>query len=133
LQRHTNAASVTQRSADIRVCPAGQHAVKIEVSISNLVWSGGTMVAESAPSESSMEARIARLESDVSHLRSDVSEIKVDLRSLRDKIDHLDVRMNARFETVNASIASAKIWALSLYIALAAVNLGTLARGFGWI
>jgi outer membrane murein-binding lipoprotein Lpp len=73
-----------------------------------------------------MEARIARLESDVSHLRSDVSDIKVDLRALRDKVD-------AKFEALNSSIANAKIWALSLYIALAAVNLGTLARGFGWI
>ena len=106
------------------------------------------MTTESAPSESSMEARIARLESDVSHLRTDVSDIKVDLRSLRDKIDDMNTRlthqmnsrfeglaqeMNSRFEAVNASIASARIWALSLYIALAAVNLGTLARGFGWI
>jgi hypothetical protein len=84
------------------------------------------MSTGSAPSESSMEARIARLESDVSHLRTDVSDIKVDLRALRDQ-------MNSKFETVNASIASAKIWALSLYIALAAVILGTLGRGFGWI
>jgi hypothetical protein len=34
---------------------------------------------------------------------------------------------------VKDSIASAKIWALTLYIALATVMLGTLARGFGWI
>lgn len=41
--------------------------------------------------------------------------------------------MNVKFETLNSSIANAKFWALPLYIALAAVNLGTLARGFGWI
>lgn len=69
-----------------------------------------------------MEARIARLESDVVHLRSDVGDFKIDIRVLRDKV-----------EGVRDSIATAKIWALSLYMALAAVNLGTLARGFGWI
>lgn len=30
-------------------------------------------------------------------------------------------------------IASAKIWALVLYIALAAGIFGTMARGFGWL
>lgn len=91
-----------------------------------------------------MEARIARLESDVSHLRSDVSDIKVDLRALRDKIDSVDTRLSAKiegltqqvgikFEAFNHSIARAQVWALSLYLALAAVNLGTLARELGWI
>ena len=69
-----------------------------------------------------MEARIARLESDVAHVRSDVADIKIDLRTL-----------SAKIEIVKDSIASAKIWALTLYIAFAAVLLGTLARGFGWI
>ena len=32
-----------------------------------------------------------------------------------------------------AAIASAKLWALLLYIALAAGLFGTMARGFGWI
>ena len=69
-----------------------------------------------------MEARIARLESDMAHVRSDVAEIKTDLRSLRDRIDRLV-----------ESLASAKIWALVLYIALAGGLFSTLARGFGWI
>ena len=69
-----------------------------------------------------MEARIARLESDMAHVRSDVAELKTDLRALRDRIDRL-------FE----SLASAKIWALVLYIALAGGLFGTLARGFGWL
>jgi septal ring factor EnvC (AmiA/AmiB activator) len=50
------------------------------------------MAAGPATAESSMEARIARLESDVGHLRSDVTEIKVDVRSLRDRIDGVDGR-----------------------------------------
>jgi len=102
-----------------------------------------------------MEARIARLESDVGHLRSDVAEIKVDVRSLRDRIDAVGSQLNARIDAVGSqlsakidqywaqsnakaeslagSIASAKTWALTLYIALAAVMLGTMARGFGWV
>ena len=91
-----------------------------------------------------MEARIARLESDVAHLRSDVTEIKTDVRALRDRmdagnaklserIDALASQLNARFDGLKDSFAAMKIWALLLYIALAAVNLGTLARGLGWI
>lgn len=69
-----------------------------------------------------MEARIARLESDVAHIRSDVAELKTDVRSLRDKMDKL-----------GESLASAKLWALTLYIALAGALFGVLARGFGWL
>jgi hypothetical protein len=69
-----------------------------------------------------MEARIARLESDMAHVRSDVAELKTDLRSLRDRIERLV-----------ESLASAQIWALVLYIALAGGLFGTLARGFGWL
>lgn len=57
---------------------------------------------------------------------------RVDTRT-NGKIDGMEARMNVKFETLNSSIANAKFWALPLYIALAAVNLGTLARGFGWI
>lgn len=69
-----------------------------------------------------MEARIARLDSDAAHIRSDISEIKTDQRSTRDKIDSLVDR-----------IASAQVWALVLYIALAGAIFGAMARGFGWI
>ena len=41
--------------------------------------------------------------------------------------------MEAKFDLVIAAIASAKVWALLLYIALAAGMFGTMARGFGWI
>ena len=91
-----------------------------------------------------MEARIARLESDVAHLRSDVADIKLDVRTLRDKLDALGAQLNAKIdgvardlgakiESLKDSIAAAKIWALVLYVALAAAMLGTMARGFGWI
>jgi hypothetical protein len=80
------------------------------------------MAAGTGLPESSMEARIARLESDVAHIRTDVADIKIDVRTL-----------TAKIENVKDSIGSAKIWALMLYIALAAALFGTLARGFGWL
>ena len=80
------------------------------------------MAAGTASAESPMEARIDRLESDVAHLRTDVADIKVDVRSLRDKLD-----------AIKDSIAKAQIWALILYVALAAGLLSVLGRGFGWI
>ncbi len=109
-----------------------------------------------------MEARVARLESDVAHIRGDVAELKTDVRSLRDRMDvrfdTLGARLDAMNRTIDArfialetkfdgkheataarldnlaeSLASAKVWALLLYIALAGALLGTLARGFGWL
>ena len=102
------------------------------------------MAAGPATAESSMEARIARVESDVTHLLSDVSDIKADVRGLRDrvdavasqlngKIDNVASQLNAKFDGLRDSFAAAKVWALLLYIALAGINLGTLARGLGWI
>jgi chromosome segregation ATPase len=80
-----------------------------------------------------MEARIARLESDVGHIRSDLADVKTDLRSLRDKVDAKFDAVNGRIDGLTNAVASAKIWALVLYIALAGSLFGTLARGFGWI
>ena len=80
-----------------------------------------------------METRIARLESDVAHLRTDVADIKVDVRSLRDKMDAMTERFDGKLETLKDSINKATIWALLLYIALAAATYGTMARAFGWI
>ena len=91
----------------------------------------------------------------MTHLLSDVTDIKADIRSLRDrmdagharlservdtafgelnkKIDGAASQLNTKFDGLRDSFASTKVWALFLYIALAAVNLGTLARGLGWI
>jgi hypothetical protein len=48
-------------------------------------------------------------------------------------LDAMAERFDAKFDGLKESLAIAKIWALFLYIELAAVNLGSLARGFGWI
>lgn len=91
-----------------------------------------------------MEARIARLEADVGHIRTDMADVKTDVRRLDSKIDTVNTALTAKIDQVYAtllgrtddlkdSLASAKVWALVLYIALAGGLFGTLARGFGWL
>jgi hypothetical protein len=91
-----------------------------------------------------MEARIARLESDVAHLRTDVADIKIDLRSVRDKLDTTHTKLSDKIDSrvddvatdlgvLKDSLASTKVWALLLYITLAAGVFSTMARGFGWL
>ena len=80
-----------------------------------------------------MEARIARLEADVAHLCTDVADIKVDLRARFDKVDARMDRLDVKMDAVKDAVASAKVWALVLYFALAGSVLGVMARGFGWI
>ena len=120
------------------------------------------MAVGPASMETPMEARIARIEADGAHLRTDVSDIKVDLRTLRDKMDtrmdRFEVKLDSLRDTMLSGdaalrdamlsgdaalrdgivalkdeITAAKVWALLLYVALAAGMLGTMARGFGWI
>lgn len=69
-----------------------------------------------------MEPRVAKLESDVGHILREVADIKTDIRELRKTTGE-----------IKDSISSAKVWALLLYIALAAGILGTMAKGFGWL
>ena len=84
-----------------------------------------------------IDARIARLESDVAHLRSDVSDIKTDLRARFDRvdtrIDRLESKLDTKLGALTQAISRSQIWALMLYLALAAGMFGTMARGFGWI
>ena len=69
-----------------------------------------------------MEARLAKLEANMEHVQSECADIKADVRSVRDKVDD-----------VKDAIASAKVWALVLYIGLSAALLFTMAKGFGWL
>ena len=84
-----------------------------------------------------MEARIARIESDVGHLRTDVSDIKADLRIRFDRvdtrIDRLESKLDTKIDALTQTELRAQIWALLLYVALAAGILGAMARGFGWL
>jgi hypothetical protein len=87
-----------------------------------------------------IQVQIARLESDVQHIQTDVSDIKTDLRRTNDKIDATNDRVDALrdrvdqgFREVRQDIASAKIWAMGLYFALAGGLLLVMAKGFKWI
>lgn len=65
-----------------------------------------------------------------------LGEVKADVRRLDDKLDGLRDKIDALRDNIDAvkdSIAAAKIWALMLYITLAAGMLATLARAFQWV
>jgi hypothetical protein len=69
-----------------------------------------------------MEARLAKLEAHVEHLQADVGEIKGDVKLL-----------TSTAYKISESIGTAKVWAMVMYIGLAAVMLGVMAKGFGWL
>ena len=52
---------------------------------------------------------------------------------LTNRMDTLDARLSQRIDTLQRDLSSAKVWALLLYITLAAAVYGTLARTMGWI
>jgi uncharacterized protein YlxW (UPF0749 family) len=90
---------------------------------------------------------VAELRADVRHIQADVTDIKADLRVTNQRIESLRKETGERFDKVDQrfesvkkeigevkdSLASAKIWALGLYFALAGSLLYVLARGFRWL
>ncbi len=81
----------------------------------------------------SIDERVATLETHVGHIHADMGEIKTDIREMRHDVANLREDMHTGFAQMNASLTSAKFWALFLYLALAASLFGVMARGFGWI
>ena len=69
-----------------------------------------------------LTAQVAELRADVRHVQSDTTDIKAELRATNQRIDSL-----------RESLASAKIWALGLYIALTGSLLYVMAHGFKWL
>lgn len=53
--------------------------------------------------------------------------------SAADALDRVSTRFNDKIEALQREFSSAKIWALGLYIGLAASLLLVLAKGFKWI
>ena len=53
--------------------------------------------------------------------------------NLTNRMDALDARLSLRIDALQRDLSSAKVWALLLYITLAAAVYGTLARTMGWI
>ena len=50
-----------------------------------------------------------------------------------DGLNTLDAKLTARIDTLQRDLASAKVWALLLYITLAGAMYATLGRTMGWI
>ena len=111
-----------------------------------------------ANEDNSLAMQVAVLRSDVCHIQSDVTDIKADLRAFRketgERFDKIDQRFESsrgettqRFDKVDQKfdsimkeigeikdiLASAKIWALGLYFALAGSLLYVLARALKWL
>jgi uncharacterized membrane protein YjjP (DUF1212 family) len=72
--------------------------------------------------EEAIQTRLTRVESDVKHVIEIVTDVKVELRRTNDKLDGLKEEM-----------ASMKVWAIGLYVALAASLLFVMAKGFHWL
>jgi outer membrane murein-binding lipoprotein Lpp len=106
-----------------------------------------------------LESDVGHLRTDVADIKVDVRSLRDKMdgmnTKLSERIDNLGASLNAKIDGVNNSlradlnakfdiltarddslkdsVARAKVWALVLYIALAATMLGTMARGFHWI
>ena len=89
-----------------------------------------------------LAVQVAELRADVRHIQADVTDIKARFDKVDQRFNRVDEkfdRVDQRFESVKKeisevkdSLASAKIWALGLYLALAGSLLYVLARGFKW-
>jgi hypothetical protein len=82
---------------------------------------GGSHMPANERDDFDLAIQVAELRADVRHIQSDTTDIKADLRATTQRLDSL-----------KDSLASAKVWALGLYIALAGSLLYVLARGFRW-
>lgn len=97
--------------------------------------------SDMAPADyTDLATQVAELRSDVRHLQSDVSDIKAEQRAMSQrmeaKFDAVDKKFEAadkRFEEIKDSLASAKVWAFGLYVALAGTLLYVIARSAKWI
>jgi hypothetical protein len=98
----------------------------------------------SADERSYLEIQVAELRADVRHVQSDTTEIKAELRATatelkgelratNQRIDSLSESVNKRIDDLKDSLASAKIWALGLYVALSGSMFYVMARGFKWL
>ena len=102
-----------------------------------------------------VQTQVARLESDVQHILTNVADIKVELRRNNDRIDDVKKTLNERIDTVSETLnkriddlrdsltskidalgkelASAKMWAIGLYVGQSATLLFVMAKGFKWL
>lgn len=87
----------------------------------------------SADERSNLEIQVAELRADVRHVQSDTTEIKAELRATATEIKTELRATNQRIDDLKDSLASAKIWAFGLYVALSGSMFYVMARGFKWL
>jgi hypothetical protein len=91
------------------------------------------------------------LRADVRHIQADVTDIKAEVRVTNQRIESLRTETDQKLESfrketterftkvdqviseIKESLASAKLWALGLYVGLAGTLFYVLARGFKWL
>jgi uncharacterized coiled-coil DUF342 family protein len=104
-----------------------------------------------ANEDNTLAMQVGELRADVRHIQADVTDIKADLRitnqrveSLRketgEQFDKIHQKFDQKFDSLKSEIgevkdilASAKVWALGLYFALAGSLLYVLARALKWL
>ena len=72
---------------------------------------------------------LAVLEKEVVHLDKGLSEVKTEIKELRTEFKEL----RSEIGKIKDSLASAKIWALILYIGMGTGLLALIAKSFQWI
>jgi predicted RNase H-like nuclease (RuvC/YqgF family) len=87
----------------------------------------------SADERSHLEIQVAELRADVRHVQSDITEIRAELHATTTEIKTELRATNKRIDDLKDSLASAKIWALGLYVALSGSMFYVMARGFKWL
>lgn len=84
-------------------------------------------------SEDEQSQLLGEMRADIRHLQSDVTDIKADQRIRFDKVDERFESLNKEISGIREMLASAKVWAIMLYMALAGTMLYVMARGFKWL
>ncbi|HVS25254.1 MAG TPA: hypothetical protein VMU03_16110 [Gammaproteobacteria bacterium] len=80
-----------------------------------------------------MDRTDAKIDALANGMRSDMAAVKGDVAAVKDDVAALKGSVAESIAAHKVSIADARVWALVLYLALAATLLGVLARGFRWI
>lgn len=90
--------------------------------------------SDMAPTEKTdLGIQVAKLQSDVEHVKSDITDIKADIRDMKTRFEKKFDDLATSIGSVKDSVATAKIWALGMYITLAGGLLYVIARSNKWI
>ena len=77
--------------------------------------------------------QLGKLTGAVEHLQADVTDIKARLFGVEGKIDAVRDSLEGKIDALKDSLSSAKVWAITLYVAQAGSMLFVMAKGFKWL